>query len=178
MLILIHAFDMPFSNVQEYYNSFALKKDFNSYAISLVNKGAEQYFKWIYAYEKNMYYLVDDSNPNYIIGFGVIKYSKSLDYHSDWLNTGAIGYGIRPNERNKSYGTKLLNLLLQKCRDFGINEVCISCLKENPGSQGVILNNDGVLEKEFFDNESGKQALKYWINLETLDKNLGHKSFK
>lgn len=90
---------------------------------------------------------------------------KILDYHKSYLNTGAIGYGIRPCERNKGYGTELLKLLLLKCEEIGMKEVCVSCLKENIALQQIILKNNGKLEKEFFDDDSGKRGLKYWIKL-------------
>lgn len=102
MLKLIHAFDMQFYSVQEYCNSFEDKwNDLNSYAILLSEEGMKRYFDWIYEYEKNMYYLVDDDNPTYIIGYGVFEDSHIINYHLPYLNNGAIGYGIRPNERNR-----------------------------------------------------------------------------
>ena len=81
------------------------------------------------------------------------------------MNIGNIGYGIRPLERQKGYGTLLLQLLLSECEKFGMHEVCVSCLKENISSSKVIMNNNGILEKEFFDEDSGKYGLKYWIQL-------------
>jgi len=96
-----------------------------------------------------MYYLVDDENPNYIIGYCILEDSDILDYHKHYLNEGAIEYGIRPNERNKGYGTTILKLLLAKCEELGMHEVCVSCLKENIYFQKIILNNNGVLEKNF-----------------------------
>ncbi len=166
MLKLVHAFDMNFSNVKNYYDSFEDKwHDLNCYAINHVENGIQSYFKYISTFEPNLYYLVDDDNPNYIIGFGTIEDSKILDYHKYYLNTGNIGYGIRPTERKKGYGTILLNLLLLECEKFGMSEVCVSCLKENIASSEVIKNNNGKLEKEFFDDETGKFGLKYWIKL-------------
>lgn len=166
MLKLIHAMDMDFPNVKNYYDSFEDKwRDLNCYAITQVENGLETYFDYITEQEPNLYYLIKDENPNYIIGFGTIEDSGILDYHKRYLNTGNIGYGIRPNERKKGYGTKLLNLLLLECKKFGMHEVCVSCLKENIASSEIIKNNRGKLEKEFFDDETGKYGLKYWIKL-------------
>ena len=166
MLKLVHAFDMNFNNVKNYYDSFEDKwHDLNCYAITLVVNGVQSYFEYISTYEPNLYYLIDDENPDYIIGFGAIEDSKILDYHKDYLNTGNIGYGIRTTERKKGYGSILLNLLLLECEKFGMSEVCVSCLKENIASSEVIKNNNGKLEKEFFDDNTGKLGLKYWIKL-------------
>lgn len=166
MLQLVHAMNMNFNNVKEYYNSFVDKwRDLNCFAIMCVENGMQSYFDYINIYEKNLYYLVNDENPDYIIGFGTIEDSGILDYHKSYLNTGNIGYGIRPSERKKGYGTVLLHLLLLECEKIGMTEVCVSCLKENSASSKIIQNNNGKLEKQFFDDDTGKYALKYWIKL-------------
>ena len=47
MLTLIPAYDMPFINVVEYYNSFAASeyKDINNFAIGLVPSGEKKYLE-------------------------------------------------------------------------------------------------------------------------------------
>ena len=159
MLRLIHSFDVCYNNVRDYYNSFTDKwKDLNSYLIYCVQFGEEKYIHALENYGKNFYYLVDDENPNYIIGCG-----KITDY-GDNIDTGNISYGIRPNERNKGYGTSLLKLLLLKCEELGMNKVSVSCKIDNIASKHVILNNNGKLEKEFYDSFEG-YGLKYYIKL-------------
>jgi RimJ/RimL family protein N-acetyltransferase len=165
MLKLIHANDMKFNNVEVYVNFFDDKwRDLNCYALSLVPAGIERYIDAL-VYEKNLFFLVDDSNEDDIIGFGTIEDSNILNYHEDFLNKGNIGYGIRPDMRCKNYGTQLLRLLLNECEKRGMKEVCVSCHEDNLGSKGVIENNNGKFEKKFFDEDSGKIGLKYWIKL-------------
>ena len=160
MLKLIHAFDMDFSSVLEYYNSFEDKwHDLNCYAITKVKDGTEKYFDYIS--EMNLYYLVDDVNPDYIIGYG----SVNTYYCSLYSNFGNIGYGIRPSERNKGYGTLLLELLLEKCRELGMKEVSVSCLEKNIASKRVIEKNNGYFEKRFFNHDGGNYGLKYLVSL-------------
>ena len=165
MLKLVPAMEMDFSSVLDYYNSFGDNKDFNSYAIWTVFQGPQEYFDYLAWMEEKFYYLIDDMNPSYIIGYGSIDDSAILDYHKEHLNKGAIGCGVRPSERRKGYATYLLQLLLEKCEEMGMHEVCVSCLKENVASDKVIRNNGGRLEKEFFDDDSGKWGFKYWIKL-------------
>lgn len=166
MLKLVHASDMNFDNVKNYYDSFEDKRgDLNCCAITQVVNGAQSYFDYINNYEPNLYYLVNDENPDYIIGYGAIEDSMILNYHKPYLNVGNIAYGIRPIERKRGYGTLLLKLLLLECEKFGMHEVCVSCFKENIASSKVIKNNKGKLEKEFFDDDYGKRGLKYWIKL-------------
>lgn len=76
---------------------------------------------------------------------------------------GHIGYGIRPSEREKGYGSKILALALSKADDLGISKALITCDKDNQGSIKVIENNGGVLWSEEVYN--GTEILKYWIDV-------------
>ncbi|MBQ3475062.1 MAG: GNAT family N-acetyltransferase [Bacilli bacterium] len=164
MLKLIHALDMKYENVLDYYNAFTDKRDMNNYALLKIEKGKETYYKYIIDYEELMFFLVDTENENYIIGYGSIDDSPILDFHEEFLNVGNIGYGVRPNERNKGYGSKILALLLEKCEKRGMSEVCVSCTKGNIASRKIILSYGGVFEKEFYDDLEG-EGEKYWIKL-------------
>ena len=171
MLKLIHAFDMNYENVLEYYKSFKENNydDIESFSIKQVVYGELKYIEHLMNYEKELYFLVDEKDENYIIGFGLINDSNILDCHK-FYDIGNIGYGIRPNQRNKGYATILLKLLLKICEEKGMSEVCVSCNKDNLASKKVILKNNGILEKEFFDEFEGR-GLKYWIKLNPKIKN-------
>lgn len=77
---------------------------------------------------------------------------------------GHIGDGIRPSERGKGYGTKLIALALEECKKLGINKVLMVCNKENIASAKTIINNGGILENEIL-SEKGTIEQRYWINL-------------
>jgi len=132
---------------------------------------SEEYFEWLKRNRvENYYFMIDDSNPNYIIGDCMININIAL--HSQ--NMGAISYSIRTTERNKHYGTHMLGLLLNKCQQFGLREVSISCLETNLTSKKVIENNGGKLEKRYFDIKSCEHGLKYLVPLEEPIKTLVH----
>jgi len=76
---------------------------------------------------------------------------------------GHIGDGIRPSERRKGYATKMIELALIECKKLGINEVLMTCNKENIGSAKSIIKNGGVLENEVM--EDGMPLQRYWIKL-------------
>ena len=76
---------------------------------------------------------------------------------------GHIGYGIRPSERMKGYGTEQLRLVLDVAKEMNIPKVMISCDKSNIGSAKVIKNNNGILVKEDLHNNEIVQI--YWIDL-------------
>ena len=77
---------------------------------------------------------------------------------------GHIGYSIKPSERGKGYATQMLSLALDKCREIGVSKALLTCNKSNIASAKVIMNNAGVLEDEFTDEE-GNVVQRYWITL-------------
>lgn len=77
---------------------------------------------------------------------------------------GHIGDGIRPSERQKGYGTKIIALALEECKKLGIDRVLITCYKDNIGSAKAIKNNGGVLENEIIDSD-GIMLQRYWIDI-------------
>lgn len=78
---------------------------------------------------------------------------------------GHIGYSIRPTERKKGYGTFMLKLALEKCRELNLSRVLITCDKINVASAKVIQNNNGILENEVFNEAFSETTQRYWINL-------------
>ena len=77
---------------------------------------------------------------------------------------GHIGYSVRPSERRKGYATKMLALALEKCRDLGIENVLISCDKNNIASRKTILKNGGAFTSEFTEDD-GNTVQQYWITI-------------
>ena len=81
---------------------------------------------------------------------------------------GNIGYSVIPEERRKGYGTKMLRLMLIKCKEYGKDRVLLTCDKENIGSAKIMIANGAVLENEVEDGGiiswSGT-IQRYWIEL-------------
>lgn len=62
-----------------------------------------------------------------------------------WLeHSGHIGFTIRPSERGKNYGTKMLALVLEEAKIRGLKEVNLQCNIQNFASQKVIESNGGI----------------------------------
>lgn len=77
---------------------------------------------------------------------------------------GHIGYSIRPTERRKHYATEMLTAALKVCDVIGIEEVLVSCDKNNPASAGVIKNCGGILKHESYSETFDEIVQMYVIN--------------
>ncbi|MCL1918299.1 MAG: GNAT family N-acetyltransferase [Peptococcaceae bacterium] len=88
---------------------------------------------------------------------------------------GHIGYAVRPSERGKGYATEMLRLMLEYCRNLGMDKAMICCYKDNLPSIRTLEKHGGILEKETTFTD-GKPILVYWIKLTEhllLDKGFG-----
>ena len=79
---------------------------------------------------------------------------------------GHIGYCIRPTERRKGYGTRLLRAGISVCRRVDIGNIIVSCDKVNLASAGVIRNCGGALEAELYSEAFGEVIQRYVIPAE------------
>ena len=85
---------------------------------------------------------------------------------------GHIGYAVRPAERRKGYGTRMLGILLGWLRDptwrqergLDLQRVLVTCHTENIASARIIEANGGVLENRVW--SEGELISRYWILLE------------
>ena len=78
---------------------------------------------------------------------------------------GHIGFGVRPLERRKGYGTEILRKTLEQARALGIARARLTCDRNNLGSAKIILSNGGELEDEEFMEEHGIVIQRYWIEI-------------
>ncbi len=105
------------------------------------------------------YWICNDETGK-IVGAVNIRHYLNEELLRVW---GNIGYGIRPDERNKGYATRALALALDKCRALRLKRVLLGCYKDNAASARVIQKNGGILENEIA--EGGKTVQRYWIEL-------------
>lgn len=75
---------------------------------------------------------------------------------------GHVGYCIRPTERRKHYASQMLNDALKVCRRLRIQNVLVSCDKDNIASAKTIKSCGGVLEDEFY-SETFKEVLQRYV---------------
>ena len=100
-----------------------------------------------------LYFLVNEMNE--ILGCIVMNHDDTLRGH--------LHAGIVPWHRGKGYGTIMLGLALEKCCEMGIQKIHIVPRKDNVSAIKTIINNNGTLLNEFYDN--GVAVLRYEIEV-------------
>ena len=65
-------------------------------------------------------------------------------------SVGQIYFNIRPSDRKKGYGTKLMIAAINKCREINLKQALISCPEESIGGIKIIEDNGGrLIETKF-----------------------------
>jgi len=106
------------------------------------------------------YWLVDGSGR--IVGG--VRLRHRLAPHLE-VEGGHIGYDVRPSERRKGVGTRLLALVLEKARERGLARVLVTCDHDNVASARIIEKNGGVETTSTVSERSGKVVRRFWIDL-------------
>ena len=115
--------------------------------------------------EWGRYYLYLVLDGGRLIGLLNIRYDLTMELREQY---GDIGYGVRPSERRKGYGSKMLNYALKVCKEKNMTDVIVGCYENNYGSNRVIQNNGGVLyntsveEKQISDSWTLKLKSNYY----------------
>lgn len=79
---------------------------------------------------------------------------------------GHVGYNVRPSRRKQGIGTAMLKDLLKITKErFGLDQVLITCSRNNEGSRKVIMNNGGIYENAVFYPPEEDYLERYWISL-------------
>jgi predicted acetyltransferase len=81
------------------------------------------------------------------------------------LEGGHVGYDVRPCERRKGYGTRLLELTLHEAGKLGLETVLVTCDDDNVASWRTIERNGGSLADRVVSARTGKLHRRYWIRL-------------
>ena len=128
-------------------------KDYDSHLQGLDSPGSED---WV---PDSTYFCLDEGRNIFVGAVNIRHYlNESLLFDG-----GHIGDGVRPSERRKGIGTKMIALALEECKNLGIYKVLMVCNKSNVASAKTIINNGGVLENEI--NVNGVIEQRYWIEL-------------
>lgn len=109
----------------------------------------------------NTYWLVREDGT--VLGESRLRHALTPPLQKEG---GHIGYLIRPSARGQGYGTRILELTLQKAREFGMPKVLVTCDTDNFASARIIRKNGGILAGHAISDESRKNVSQYWILLD------------
>ncbi len=76
---------------------------------------------------------------------------------------GHIGYSVRPSERRKGYAKKMLGMVLPFCKQIGLENVLVTCIEGNVGSEKAILANGGIYESTVYNSKTNVNLKRFWI---------------
>ena len=113
------------------------------------------------AVESDEYMLVREGESRVL---GLINFRHYLNQYLMEFG-GHIGYSVRPSERRKGYARVMLLLCMDKCRDFGLDRLLLTCNTLNEGSRRTILSCGGVFERLAPNPEEDAVEERYWIEL-------------
>lgn len=103
-----------------------------------------------YSGESNTFLYIRESDDR-IVGMANIR--------PDGSEYGNIGYAIRPSERGKGYGERIVDAVSDLCGVFGMEDIVALCYEDNRASAHVLeLNDYTLVDKEIMD---GRTVLKY-----------------
>jgi predicted acetyltransferase len=95
---------------------------------------------------------------------GLIQFRHSLNaYLAEY--GGHIGYSVCQSERRKGYAKNMLGLVLNKCRERGLEKVLLTCMSGNEASRKTILSLRGVYERTTWLEKEKVNMERYWISL-------------
>lgn len=135
-----------------------LERDFDGYVARVKSQTRGENLSQGFV-PQTKYWLIDEGEF-----IGVLNIRHRLNEHLLQIG-GHIGYNIRPSKRRQGYGTKLLELGLQKAKEMGFDRVLLTCDVTNTGSRRIIEKNGGELENQVPNPETGVDKLRFWITL-------------
>jgi len=147
------------ADVEHLVNAVLLRKDFGAYLRMLEDhsKGIGLPKGWV-PYT-SYWYLADGVR---LIGASSVRLRLTPALEDVG---GHVNYVVRPCERRKGHGTRLLALTLANARELGIGRVLLTADVDNVASRKVIETNRGVLAEEVMSTATGTMKARYWIEL-------------
>jgi len=110
--------------------------------------------------EAEQFMLVGESNSEIL---GMINFRHNLNNKYLAEHGGHIGFAVRPKKRRRRYATVMLMLCLEKCREYGLNKVLITCDADNEASRRTIITCGGKFERIAQTGDEVDE--RYWITL-------------
>jgi predicted acetyltransferase len=109
------------------------------------------------------FWLIDDDKN--LLGVSNLRHELTPSLE---LIGGHIGFGVRPSQRGKGLGSRLMAMTLLEAKRLGMDRLLLTCDRQNRASARVIEKNGGVLDCEV-SLDDGNVTRRYWIDLNLCD---------
>ncbi len=104
-------------------------------------------------------------SDNKIVGTIQLRHTLTKELRDDG---GNIGYAIRPSERRKGYATQMLSLILEFCKELGLDKVLLDCDETNIASEKTMIKCGAIFDRnqDIPLPDGGVETVhQYWIYL-------------
>ncbi len=104
-------------------------------------------------------------SDNKIVGTIQLRHTLTKELRDDG---GNIGYAVRPSERRKGYATQMLYLVLEFCKELGLDKVLLDCDETNIASEKTMIKCGGIFDRKqpiYHSNGEVEIVHQYWIYL-------------
>jgi len=109
-------------------------------------------------YPEIYYFLMEETT---IFGFAVIR-PRLNEVTTNY--GGNILYGVPPRFRNQGFGSVCLREAIVKAREYGVQDILLTCHKLNVTAARVTMNNGGVQDSDGeITLENGDKVRKFWV---------------
>ena len=111
-----------------------------------------------------VFFVMDaDMDSDEIIGIADIRHgiSDDRDHLPSYVN-GHLGGSVRPSRRGLGYAQRMLSMSLKKCAEYGNRRILVSCDKNNPASEHIIVKCGGVFDNEVVE-QNGNIIRRFWF---------------
>ena len=107
------------------------------------------------------YFVIDENDR--LVGASSLRHHLTIEGFNTF---GHIGFGVRPSERNKGYGTEILNLMITEAKNKKIRNVLLGAESSNTASCKVIEKCSGKFENAVVNpSDSSETINRYWIKI-------------
>lgn len=140
-------------------NPILLRDDFDAYLRRLIDHSRGERLPRDWVPHTTCWYLTADRR---VLGSSDLRHDLTPLLED---TGGHLSYVVRPADRRRGHGTRILALTLAKAREIGLDRVLVTTDVDNEASRKIIERNGGILAGEGGSQVSKTNKARYWIEV-------------